>query len=158
MPGFRSWLITLAESTNMYPDGTPANQLRPRDAQKRGLHRTMPFSIGETAAAEEAGFNTRKVRFDPKSPVIAIAVRKGAPSTFTTFGIALTKVATVDEAVRVSFDAREAGADGLLCQWGPDFIRAVRGGGYCRRITARLADHRSFTRGLCCKSLLRQLI
>ncbi len=142
----------------MYPDGTPANQLRPPDAQKRGLHRTMPFTISETAAAEEAGFNTRKVRFDPKSPVSAIAVHNAAPSTFTTFCTGLRKVATVGEAVRAGFDAMEAGADGVLCQWGPDFIRAVRGGCYCRRMTARLADHRAFTRGLCCKSLLRQLI
>jgi 3-methyl-2-oxobutanoate hydroxymethyltransferase len=117
----------------------------------------MPFTISQTAA-EEAGFNTRKVRFDPKSPVSAIAVRKAAPSTFTTFCTGLTKVATVNKAVRGGFDAMEAGADGVLCQWGPDFIRAVRGGGYCIRMTARLADHRSFTRGLCCKALLRQLI
>ena len=124
----------------------------------RHSYQTMPFTISEATAAEEAGFNTRKVRFDPKSPVSAIAVHNAAPSTFTTFCTGLRKVATVDEAVRAGYDAMEAGADGVLCQWGPDFIRAVRGGGYCRRMTARLAHHRSFTRGLCCKALLRQLI
>ena len=140
--------------SNMNPDGTPANQLPPRDAQQRGLHRTMtlggqyatrnytirhlqelkgkviltetmPFTISEAAAAEEAGIDTMKVRFDPKNPASAMAIRKAASNTFMTFCIGLTKVATVDEAVRAGFDAMEAGADGVMCQWGPDFIRAV---------------------------------
>jgi len=139
---------------NMNPDGTPANNLPPRDVQKRGLHRTMtlggqyatrnytvrhlqdlkgkailtetmPFTINEAVAAEEAGIDTMKVRFDPKNPSSAIAIRKAAPNTFMTFCIGLTKVATVDEAVRAGFDAMEAGADGVMCQWGPDFIQAV---------------------------------
>jgi 3-methyl-2-oxobutanoate hydroxymethyltransferase len=42
-----------------------------------------------------------------------------------TFCIGLTKVATVQEAVRAGFDAMEAGADAIMCQWGPEFIRAV---------------------------------
>jgi 3-methyl-2-oxobutanoate hydroxymethyltransferase len=42
-----------------------------------------------------------------------------------TFCIGLTKIATVQEAVRAGFDAMEAAADGIMCQWGPEFIRAV---------------------------------
>lgn len=138
----------------MNPDGTPANPLPSRDAHKQGLHRTMtlggqyatrnytvkhlqdlkgkavltetmPFTISEAVAAEEAGVDTLKVRFDPQNPASAIAIRKAAPHTFMTFCIGLTKVATVDEAVRAGFDAMEAGADGVMCQWGPDFIEAV---------------------------------
>lgn len=138
----------------MNPDGTPTNELPPRDAQERGLQRTMtlggqyatrnytvkhlqelkgkkvltetmPFTIQEAAAAEEAGIDTMKVKFDPANPAAAMAIRKAAPHTFMTFCIGLTKVATADEAVRAGFVAMEAGADGIMCQWGPEFIRAV---------------------------------
>ena len=138
----------------MNPDGTPSSELPPRDAHKRGLHRTMtlgghyatrnytikhlqelkgkavltetmPFTTSEAAAAEEAGIDTLKVKFDPRNPGGAIALRKAAPNTFMTFCIGLTRVATVDEAVRAGFDAMEAGADGVMCQWGPEFIQAV---------------------------------
>ncbi|MFN5976157.1 MAG: hypothetical protein ACK48U_17060, partial [Planctomyces sp.] len=89
----------------MNPDGTPANPLPSRDAHKQGLHRTMtlggqyatrnytvkhlqnlkgkavltetmPFTISEAVAAEEAGVDTLKVRFDPQNPASAIAIRK----------------------------------------------------------------------------------
>ncbi|MCA8988076.1 MAG: 3-methyl-2-oxobutanoate hydroxymethyltransferase [Planctomycetaceae bacterium] len=138
----------------MNPDGTQSNELPSRDAHKRGLQRTMtlggqyatrnytikhlqdlkgktvltetmPFTTKEAAAAEAAGIDTLKVKFDPKNPASAIAIRNAAPHTFMTFCIGLTKVATVDEAVRAGFDAMEAGADGIMCQWGPEFIRAV---------------------------------
>jgi 3-methyl-2-oxobutanoate hydroxymethyltransferase len=138
----------------MNPDGTPSSELPPRDAHKRGLHRTMtlgghyatrnytikhlqelkgkavltetmPFTTSEAAAAEEAGIDTLKVKFDPRNPGGAIALRKAAPNTFMTFCIGLTRVATVDEAVRAGFDAMDAGADGVMCQWGPEFIQAV---------------------------------
>jgi 3-methyl-2-oxobutanoate hydroxymethyltransferase len=138
----------------MNPDGTPFSELPPRDAHKRGLHRTMtlgghyatrnytikhlqelkgkavltetmPFTTSEAAAAEEAGIDTLKVKFDPRNPGGAIALRKAAPNTFMTFCIGLTRVATVDEAVRAGFDAMDAGADGVMCQWGPEFIQAV---------------------------------
>jgi 3-methyl-2-oxobutanoate hydroxymethyltransferase len=89
------------------------------------LTETMPFTTKEAAAAEEAGIDTLKVRFDPKNPAGAIELRKAAPNTFMTFCIGLTKIATVQEAVRAGMDAMEAGADGIMCQWGPDFIRAV---------------------------------
>ena len=138
----------------MNPDGTLSSELPPRDSHKRGLHRTMtlggqyatrnytikhlqdlkgktvltetmPFTTNEAAAAQEAGIDTLKVKFDPKNPASAIAIRNAASNTFMTFCIGLTKVATVEEAVRAGFDAMEAGADGIMCQWGPEFIRAV---------------------------------
>ncbi|MFN6137419.1 MAG: 3-methyl-2-oxobutanoate hydroxymethyltransferase [Planctomycetota bacterium] len=92
---------------------------------KRVLTETMPFTTQEAQAAQEAGIDTLKVKFDPKNPASAIALRKAAPNTFMTFCIGFTKVATVQEAVRAGFDAMEAGADGIMCQWGPEFIRAV---------------------------------
>ena len=92
---------------------------------KAVLTETMPFSTSEAIAAEEAGIDTMKVKFDPKNPSNAVAIRKAAPYTFMTFCIGLTKVATVQEAVRAGFDAMEAGADAIMCQWGPDFIQAV---------------------------------
>lgn len=138
----------------MKADAPTSFTLPPRDAHKRGLHRimtmggeygtrnytikhlqslkgkavlteTMPFTTSEAMAAEEAGIDMFKVKFDPKNPSSAIAIRKAAPTTFMTFCIGFTKVATVQEAVRAGFDAMEAGADGIMCQWGPEFIRAV---------------------------------
>jgi 3-methyl-2-oxobutanoate hydroxymethyltransferase len=92
---------------------------------KTVLTETMPFTTSEAAAAQEAGIDTMKVKFDPKNPASAIAIRKAASHTFMTFCIGLTKIATVQEAVRAGFDAMEAGADGIMCQWSPEFIRAV---------------------------------
>ena len=138
----------------MNPDGTPSNPLPPKDAHKRGLHRTMtlggsyatrnytvkhlqdlkgkrvltetmPFTTSEAAAAEQAGIDLMKVKFDPNNPASAIAIRKAAPHTFMTFCIGLTKIATPAEAVRAGYDAMEIGADGIMCQWGPEFIQAV---------------------------------
>ncbi len=142
----------------MNPDGNPPNALPDRDAHQRGLHRTMtlggayatrnytikhlqdlkgktvltetmPFTTREAAAAEEAGIDTLKVKFDPGDPASAIAIRKAAPHTFMTFCIGLTKIATAAEAVRAGYDAMEVGADGIMCQWGPEFIRAVSDAG-----------------------------
>lgn len=142
----------------MRPDEHPFGALAPRDAHQRGLHRTMtlggeyatrnhtvkhlqdlkgktvlietmPFTTSEAAAAEEAGIDTLKVKFDPVNPADAIAMRKAAPHTFMTFCIGLTKIATVEEAVRAGYVAMEAGADGIMCQWGPKFIRAVADAG-----------------------------
>lgn len=96
---------------------------------KTVLTETMPFTTSEAVAAEEAGIDTLKVKFDPGNPSDAIAMRQAAPHTFMTFCIGLTKVATVDEAVRAGYIAMEAGADGIMCQWGPKFIRAVSDAG-----------------------------
>ncbi|MFM8327496.1 MAG: 3-methyl-2-oxobutanoate hydroxymethyltransferase [Pirellulaceae bacterium] len=138
----------------MNSDAINSNSLPPKDARQRGLHRimtmggqyatrnhtikhlrslkgkmvlteTMPFTTKEAMAAEEAGIDTLKVRFDPKNPSGAMELRRAAPNTFMTFCIGLTKIATLQEAVRAGMDAMEAGADGIMCQWGPDFIRAV---------------------------------
>jgi 3-methyl-2-oxobutanoate hydroxymethyltransferase len=92
---------------------------------KTVLTETMPFTISEAVAAQEAGIDTLKVKFDPKNPAAAISLRKAAPNTFMTFCIGLTKVATVQEAVRAGMDAMDAGADAIMCQWNPEFIRAV---------------------------------
>ena len=92
---------------------------------KTVLTETMPFTTNEAAAAQAAGIDTLKVKFDPRNPASVIALRNAAPNTFMTFCIGLTKVATVEEAVRAGFDAMEAGADGIMCQWGPEYIRAV---------------------------------
>lgn len=143
----------------MNSDKTPAsNVLPPRDAHKRGLHRTMklggayatrnytvkhlrdlkgkavltetmPFTTSEAIAAEEAGIDTLKVKFDPSNPASAIAIRQAAPHTFMTFCIGLTKVVTAAEAIRAGYDAMEIGADGIMCQWGPELIRAVSSAG-----------------------------
>ncbi len=93
------------------------------------LTETMPFTTSEAAAAEEAGIDTLKVKFDPGDPASAIAIRKAAPNTFMTFCIGLTKIATTADAVRAGYDAMEIGADGIMCQWGPEFIRAVSNAG-----------------------------
>ncbi|MEM6690967.1 MAG: 3-methyl-2-oxobutanoate hydroxymethyltransferase [Planctomycetota bacterium] len=138
----------------MTADPQPANELPARDAHKKGLCRTMtlggkyatrnytvkhlqdlkgkavltetmPFTTKEAMAAEEAGIDTLKVKFDPANPAEAIAVRNAAPHTFMTFCIGLTKIATPSEAIRAGYDAMEAGADGIMCQWGPEMIQAV---------------------------------
>lgn len=96
---------------------------------KMVLTETMPFTTSEARAAEEAGIDTFKVKFDPGNPADAIAMRKAAPHTFMTFCIGLTKIATADEAVKAGYIAMEAGADGIMCQWGPEFIRACSNAG-----------------------------
>jgi len=142
----------------MKSDPVPSNPLPPRDADKRGLHRTMtlggvyatrnytikhlrdlkgktvltetmPFTTSEAIAAQEAGIDLMKVKFDPANPAGAIAIRNAAPHTFMTFCIGLTKIATAAEAVRAGYDAMEIGADGIMCQWGPEFIRACADAG-----------------------------
>ena len=70
------------------------------------LTETVPFSVEEAAAAEEAGIDTMKVRFDPKNPDLAIAIRKAAPNTFMAFSCPLIAAATKDEAVRLGYKAR----------------------------------------------------
>jgi 3-methyl-2-oxobutanoate hydroxymethyltransferase len=92
---------------------------------KTVLTETMPVPTTEAVAAEPPAIDLMKVKFDPKNPASAIAIRKAAPNTFMTFCIGLTKVATVQEAVRAGFDAMEGGADAIMCQWGPEFIKAV---------------------------------
>jgi 3-methyl-2-oxobutanoate hydroxymethyltransferase len=91
----------------------------------RTLVETLPFSIEEAIAAEEAGIDTLKVRFDPKQPKSAAAIRRAAPNTFMAFSVPLVAAATADEAVRLGYDAMEIGADAIMCQWNPRFVEAA---------------------------------
>ncbi len=92
---------------------------------KRVLVETLPFSPEEAAAAEEAGIDTMKVRFDPKRPELAAAIRKAAPNTFMSFSVPLVAAASETEAVRLAYHAMELGADAIMCQWSPRFISAA---------------------------------
>lgn len=92
---------------------------------KRILVETLPFSVEEAAAAEEAGIDTLKVRFDPKQPDSAAALRRAAPNTFMAFSVPLIAAATPDEAVRLGYDAMAVGADAIMCQWSPRFVEAA---------------------------------
>ena len=89
---------------------------------KRVLAETLPFSPEEAAAAEAAGIDTMKVRFDPKQPELAAAIRRAAPHTFMSFSVALVAAASETEAVRLAYQAMELGADGIMCQWSPRFV------------------------------------
>jgi 3-methyl-2-oxobutanoate hydroxymethyltransferase len=92
---------------------------------KRVLTETLPFSAEEAAAAEEAGIDLMKVRFDPKRPELAKDIRKAAPNTFMSFSVPLVAAATEAEAVRLGYQAMEIGADGIMCQWSPRFVAAA---------------------------------
>ncbi len=92
---------------------------------KRVLVETLPFSPEEAAAAEEAGIDTMKVRFDPKAPAMAAEIRKAAPNTFMAFSVPLVAAASETEAVRLGYDAMAIGADAIMCQWSPRFVRAA---------------------------------
>ena len=92
---------------------------------KRVLVETLPFSPEEAAAAEQAGVDTMKVRFDPAQPELAAAVRRAAPNTFMAFSVALVAAANESEAVRIGYQAMSVGADAIMCQWSPRFIRAA---------------------------------
>lgn len=96
---------------------------------KQVLCETLPFSPEEAAAAEEAGIDTMKVRFDPKQPGPAMEIRKAAPNTFMAFSVPLVAAASPDEAVRLGYDAMTIGADAIMCQWSPRFIEAAADAG-----------------------------
>ncbi|MFT4584125.1 MAG: 3-methyl-2-oxobutanoate hydroxymethyltransferase [Gammaproteobacteria bacterium] len=92
---------------------------------KRVLVETLPFSPEEATAAEQAGIDTLKVRFDPAHPELAVAIRKAAPNTFMAFSVALVAAASTEEAVRLGYEAMKLGADAIMCQWSPRFIEAA---------------------------------
>ena len=92
---------------------------------KRVLVETVPFSVEEAAAAEEAGIDTMKVRFDPRHPQLAADIRKAAPNTFMSFSVPLVAAASETEAVRLAYTAMELGADAIMCQGSPRFINAA---------------------------------
>lgn len=92
---------------------------------KRILVETLPFSVEEAIAAEEAGIDTMKVRFDPGAPDSAAAIRRAAPNTFMAFSVPLVAAASPAEAVRLGYDAMALGADAVMCQWSPRFVEAA---------------------------------
>ena len=116
---------------------------------KRILTETVPFSIEEAIAAEEAGIDTMKVRFDPNNPDLAISLRRAAPNTFMAFSVPLIAAASEDEAVRIAYKAMEIGADAVMCQWSPRFIAAATEAGVPVQGHAGLVPRRStWTGGL----------
>jgi 3-methyl-2-oxobutanoate hydroxymethyltransferase len=92
---------------------------------QRTLVETLAFTPEEAAAAEQAGIDTLKVRFDPKRPDLALEIRKAAPHTFMSFSLPLVAVASPEEALRLAFSAMEIGGDAIMCQWSPRFIHAL---------------------------------
>lgn len=116
---------------------------------KRVLVETLPFSVEEAIAAEEAGIDTMKVRFDPKQPEPAAAIRRAAPNTFMAFSVPLVAAATADEAVRLGYHAMTLGADAIMCQWSPRFVEAAAEAGIPVQGHAGLVPRRStWTGGL----------
>ena len=150
----------------------------PRDAKKRGLTRimtvggaygtrnftvkglrdqkgkqplveTMPFTPEEAAAAQEDGVDTMKVRFDPAVPEPAAVMRAAAPNTFMAFSVPLVAAANETEAVRLGYEAMKLGADAVMCQWQPSFVRAATEAGIPIQGHAGLVPRRStWTGGL----------
>ena len=115
----------------------------------RVLVETVPFTPEEAAAAEEAGVDTMKVRFDPTNPEPAIAMRRAAPNTFMAFSVPLVAAASESEAVRLAYDAMVVGADAVMCQWSPRFISAAAEAGVPVQGHAGLVPRRStWTGGL----------
>ncbi len=92
---------------------------------QRVLVETLPFSAEEAAAAEEAGVDTLKVRFDPTQPASVEAIRKASPNTFMAYSVPLIAAASPEEAVKLGYKAMEYGADAIMCQWSPRFIEAA---------------------------------
>ena len=97
-----------------------------RDQKGKGvLVETLPFSPEEAAAAEEAGIDTLKVRFDPTQPSSVEAIRTAAPNTFMAYSVPLIAAASPEEAVKIGYEAMRYGADAIMCQWSPRFIEAA---------------------------------
>lgn len=116
---------------------------------KRVLVETLPFSVDEAIAAEEAGIDTMKVRFDPNAPESAAAIRQAAPNTFMAFSVPLIAAAGPEEAVRLGYAAMAVGADAIMCQWSPRFIEAAAEAGIPVQGHAGLVPRRStWTGGL----------
>ena len=116
---------------------------------KKIMVETVPFSIEEASAAEEAGIDTMKVRFDPNNPELAINIRNAAPNTFMAFSVPLIAAASETEAIRLAYKAMEIGADAVMTQWSPNLISAVTEAGVPVQAHAGLVPRRStWTGGL----------
>lgn len=116
---------------------------------KRVLVETLCFTAEEAAAAEEAGIDTMKVRFDPKAPQLTAEIRRAAPNTFMAFSVPLIAAASPEEAVRLGYDAMALGADAIMCQWAPRYVEAAAEAGIPVQGHAGLVPRRStWTGGL----------
>ena len=116
---------------------------------KRVLVETLAFTPEEAAAAEVAGIDTMKVRFDPERPELAAALRKAAPNTFMSFAVQMSVATSEETALKVAFAAMNVGADALMCQWSPRFIRALAEAGIPAQGHAGLVPRKStWTGGL----------
>ena len=116
---------------------------------KKVLTETLPFSVDEAIAAEQAGIDTMKVRFDPNQPGSATAIRRAAPNTFMAFSVPLVACASPEEAVRLGYQAMAIGADAIMCQWAPRFVEAAAEAGIPVQGHAGLVPRRStWTGGL----------
>ena len=96
---------------------------------KSVLVETLPFSPEEAIAAEEAGIDTMKVRFDPTQPELTASIRVAAPNTFMAFSVPLLAAASETEAVRLGYQAMSIGVDAIMCQWSPKFVAAAADAG-----------------------------
>jgi len=93
---------------------------------KRQLTKILPFTEEEAAAAELAGVDTLNIRHNPERPEISKALRAAAPNTFMSFALPMQSAKSEYEALKLSFDAMELGADSIICgTWGIRFIEAV---------------------------------
>ena len=93
---------------------------------KRQLTKTIPFSEEEAEAAETAGIETLNIRHNPERPEISKALRAAAPNTFMSFALPMQSAKSEYDALKLSFDAMELGADSVICgTWGVKFIEAV---------------------------------
>ena len=95
----------------------------------RQLVETLPFLPKEAAAAEAAGIDAMKVRFSRDESrnerQSAFHIREAAPHTFMSFVLPLTEVTSEAGALRAAFDAMEAGADAIMCQFGLPFVEVL---------------------------------
>ncbi len=91
----------------------------------RQLTQVNPVTPEEAAAAEEAGIDAIKMLMEPNAPQSAIDRRRAAPHTFMTYATRITPYASKTEALRAAFDAMEAGADSVMCQWSLEFVETV---------------------------------
>ena len=93
---------------------------------KHQLTKTIPFSEEEAEAAETAGIETLNIRHNPERPEISKALRAAAPNTFMSFALPMQSAKSEYDALKLSFDAMELGADSVICgTWGVKFIEAV---------------------------------
>jgi 3-methyl-2-oxobutanoate hydroxymethyltransferase len=93
---------------------------------KRQLTKTLPFTEEEAAAAEQAGIETLNIRHNPERPELSKALRDAAPDSFMSFALPMQSAKSEYDALKLSFDAMELGADSIICgTWGLRFIEAV---------------------------------